>query len=930
MADGFKIADAYVQVTAKDDTEATTTAIQGRLAKLAANIKLTIDTAATEAKIKAVQTYLDDLKNADVKVDADIAQAEAALKILQGELAELRDKKIEINVDTDKGVRAFGALDTANTKSLGLFTALTAGVGVAAAAIGAMPATAAALGGAIGVLGVSFNGVGDAMKTYQKDIDKGQTSTQAFADATKKLNQPQKDFVAQLIETQKQLKPLQTATSQAFLPGLTRMLKDSNGLFPIFQGFLTQTGTIMSDTAKKFGELFKSDQFKSDLQGLLSSSTTITKSIGDLFVQLTSKLVEFGAKMQPAAQGFADFIKKAGDGISGFLDALAPHAESFKTIFESLGTIIKALLPVIGEIAGDIADSLAPALKTVADWISNNKDKIKPIVEALAALWVTLKAVGLVADVTKWVTGVITQLEKLGPAIAKIPKGALGAAAMVGGLALADNFLPGSTKDDPDSAGAHDITAPGGGSVGYSDLKGFTGMANQALTDPGSVFKEIGDEWNQLVDQFKSGQSPIGAAWKTTETFFTQTIPGLFKSLGGTLASAWTSVSNFFTQTIPQFFQTQVVSKITAAWKAVTDFFTVTIPGVFTSLQQKLTAAWKAVTTFFTTTVPQAWDAFKTMLVAKWKVITDFFTKDIPQAWDAFKKMLADKWKVVTDFFTKDIPQAWDAFKKMLADKWKVVTDFFTKDIPQAWDAFKKMLADKWKVVTDFFTQDIPQAWDAFKQMLTDKWKAVTDFFTTDIPQAWDTFLQMLKDKWTPISEFFSKTIPDFLGTVPGLLQTAWKAITDKVTELINQLSQAVQSAGANASGSGQNDSGNAPSSANGNFFTPMAAGGVLTPMSGSEATMVSPNSWRVVGDNMKYPELFAPLNGSARSLGLIQMAAGTFGKTLVPSPTTGSSRSPQVAPGKTHNGPVNIHISQKSGSPTETGRLVALALRTV
>lgn len=421
--EGFKIADAYVQISAQDNTEATATEVQTRLGKMAATIKLNLDTAVVEAKIKLVQTYLDDLKSKDpnVKVDADIAAAEAKLEELKAKLDTLNNKTITVNVDTDKGVSGLAKLDTSNIKSLGLFTALTAGVGAAGAAMAAVPVSAAALGGVVGTLGVAFNGVSKAMEDYQKDLDKGKTSSEAFADATKNLNQPQKDFVTQLLATEKELKPLQEATAKAFFPGLIQAMKDSNALFPILQGFLTQTGTMLGDTAKKLGDLFKSSDFQKNLQTLLSSSQPVMKALVDMVVDLTTKLVDVGAKLTPVAQGFADFINKVKTGISGFFDELVPHADSFKQIFESLGTILQDLLPVIADIAGDIADSLAPALKAIADWMDANKDKIKPIIEAFAALWVTLKAAGLVSDVTAWVTGVVTQLGKLTTAIGKIP-----------------------------------------------------------------------------------------------------------------------------------------------------------------------------------------------------------------------------------------------------------------------------------------------------------------------------------------------------------------------------------------------------------------------------------------------------------------------------------------------------------------------------
>lgn len=69
--------------------------------------------------------------------------------------------------------------------------------------------------------------------------------------------------------------------------------------------------------------------------------------------------------------------------------------------------------------------------------------------------------------------------------------------------------------------------------------------------------------------------------------------------------------------------------------------------------------------------------------------------------------------------------------------------------------------------------------------------------------------------------------------------------------------------------------------SADGNLFARFAKGGIasyadggLTPMSGSVGTVVPPGTNRVVGDNMLYDELYAPLNGSARTRDLITAGA--------------------------------------------------------
>lgn len=72
--------------------------------------------------------------------------------------------------------------------------------------------------------------------------------------------------------------------------------------------------------------------------------------------------------------------------------------------------------------------------------------------------------------------------------------------------------------------------------------------------------------------------------------------------------------------------------------------------------------------------------------------------------------------------------------------------------------------------------------------------------------------------------------------------------------------------------------------SAQGNLFQAYASGGIhkLTPMRGGLATMVKPNTWRVVGDRLVDDEAYIPVNRSARSVGLLNETAERMGFALL------------------------------------------------
>jgi phage-related protein len=227
----------------------------------------------------------------------------------------------------------------------------------------------------------ALESLADAQASANEGTSAGAAATSAYADAMAKLLPSQREFVKQLISMAPLVDRLKAASADSFLPGLTQMLKDSEGLFPTFETHLRKTGEIMGDTARRFGELFKSDAFKTNLQTMLDSSLPITQAIGDSMVKIFDRFVQFGAEMAPVSEGVAYFITAVSDGFVGMLDVLAPHAETFKSIWISLGDIFKILLPVVGELVQAFATSLAPALAGIAVGLQ----VIAPLLPALVA-----------------------------------------------------------------------------------------------------------------------------------------------------------------------------------------------------------------------------------------------------------------------------------------------------------------------------------------------------------------------------------------------------------------------------------------------------------------------------------------------------------------------------------------------------------------
>lgn len=271
----------------------------------------------------------------------------------------------------------------------------------------------------------------------------------------------------------------------------------------------------------------------------------------------------------------------------------------------------------------------------------------------------------------------------------------------------------------------------------------------------GVVGMFTGDKAGKALSDGTDEGGWLSNAWKSTQKFFTDTIPKEFGKMKE-------GISGFFNETLPEAWN--------EFWDGVGTFFTETIPTGWSKLKGKVGA-------FFTETIPSAWNSF-------WDAVGSFFTEDIPY-------FIGFLWGKADIFFTETLPAAWDTFWGAIgafftetipgwADTiWNgYVVPFFTETLPEAWNSF-------WDTIGTFFTETIPAwadtVWNGY----------IVPFFTETIPAAWDSF-------WGAIGAFFTETIPTwaetiwnghivpfFTETVPQAWDTMWAAIGTFFTETI-------------------------------------------------------------------------------------------------------------------------------------------------
>lgn len=201
-------------------------------------------------------------------------------------------------------------------------------------------------------------------------------SSSKFADAMKELSPAAQALVMQLIAMKPLLDQLTGTAAAAFLPGLTQMLKDSTSLFPIFNDFLRQSGEIMGQTARDFGQLFKSEEFQANLRATLEAGLPLIEAFGDAMLVLTDAWFQMGAASGPATQGLADFVGLISQGLADFLVAMTPAMEAFGDIWRSLGEVLGSLLEALGPIIAALANALAPVIVALTPVITMLVDRL--------------------------------------------------------------------------------------------------------------------------------------------------------------------------------------------------------------------------------------------------------------------------------------------------------------------------------------------------------------------------------------------------------------------------------------------------------------------------------------------------------------------------------------------------------------------------
>lgn len=293
--------------------------------------------------------------------------------------------------------------------------ALVAGPAIAplgAAAIGGLVAMTAQLGALAGGLGVTLlavNGLGDGLKALDAyQLEPTAENLAKLRDELKNLGPAGEDFVRMLDSIEPNLKTLQNAAREGFLPGaeegLEALLQRLPELRKLIRGLAEEMGGLVAGG----GKALAGDGFDDFFHFLRTDGIDILhdtgKAIGNLGETVANLFVAFGGVETDFSGGLLDFTEGLAEA-SANLDSNAGFQEFVQYIktegphaLETLGSIADMFLQIV-EAAAPLGGPVLTALTAVSKVIAAvaDSDIGTPIFAGLAALTLFNRAVTLTA-----------------------------------------------------------------------------------------------------------------------------------------------------------------------------------------------------------------------------------------------------------------------------------------------------------------------------------------------------------------------------------------------------------------------------------------------------------------------------------------------------------------------------------------------------
>lgn len=688
---------------------------------------------------------------------------------------------------------------------------------------------------------------------------------------------------------------------------------DTQPLVPYFQGIAGKIGTSFQEVRPQLRGVF------TDLGPELDTLTTGVLRFATNAMPGFVTAIHSG---QPVMQGLSDLLAKTGTGLSGFFTQLSTGSAASGQVFSQLGTIIGQVLPVVGQLVAVFAQFTSGALPVLSGTLGT----------ALGLLSQLLGVLGPIAPVLGQITGYVLS--------------AVSAFKLFGAVGGAVEGLGGKLAGIATSAGTMTTSLTGSASAGEK-LASAGSKVESALTKVGSALPVIGVALvgaGLAYDQMRSKSDELSASVLAGSQSFAQAVSEEAVQIGNRDRWFGTYVGGMDSAVRAQHAYAEATQNVTTAIAGE-----LATMGPLQRAQAEAALAqgqYNDAVVAFGPGSAQASFAAGTLAAATDRVKQAQF--DAAQATKSMTDRVIEQTSILAGAANADVAYQQSLLAVQAAQK-------------AADDASRQYGATSQQTQSAVLSleQQVLSAAEAAKR------KAEADNASLG-PQAQaragsDAYANALVNLAAQATGPARNALLGYVGNLDSSQLAAISASNatsgfgTKVIQLPNGKTVTIiadtgQALGAIGGVQGalaglrdkyvrvvvntvQNIAAGIPHAQGGVF--PMASGGVLSAtsfagggfksMSSLRAATVPPGDLRIIGDNQRYTELYAPLDGSKRSLSFIRYGAQQFGYDLAPA-GRGRGREPL----RKEWGPVTVNVTQASGSPAETGRFVALALRGV
>jgi len=367
----------------------------------------------------------------DAKLGVDRTALGSALKMAQAQVRRFNQARGQatVGVDSEGLVKELKKIDrlthdagitVANNfrspwrrfKWPAIFAAITAGaVAVPPALLGVAGAVGALAGAFVGPV-KAIKAFGDAQKAVAMGSPDAAEEVRKFEQAMAKLTPAGRAFVRQATSMKDELGKFGKAMQTAVLPGFTAWLKGLETAIPAITRGTAAIGRALSGVAAEAGALLRSPVFQGQMEQAFKNTVPVVRSLGRFISNLMRDMVVFTANTKSLGVGLSQMIDGMSRGFTGFFKELTPFSDTLGQSFAGLGGIVEDLFTALGRFSGILSTGLAPGLEILRSALSSIYDVVNNLVAGampgLTTAWAAFGSViGGVATVLAPIAGLL-------------------------------------------------------------------------------------------------------------------------------------------------------------------------------------------------------------------------------------------------------------------------------------------------------------------------------------------------------------------------------------------------------------------------------------------------------------------------------------------------------------------------------------------